>query len=412
MIAEKPEVHLECRADFPLLNPSSGEKSLVYLDSGATTQKPQCVIDALQHYYTYDNANVHRGVYALSERATTAYEAVRQKVCQFIHAAEEKEIIFTSGTTESINLVASTYGQLGVKAGDEILISTMEHHSNIVPWQMLCERTGALLKVTPMEEDGTLNLEAYANQLTEKTKLVAVTHVSNVLGTINPVKHMTALAHEKGIPVLLDGAQAVLHQAVDVQDLDCDFYVFSAHKLYGPTGVGVLYGKKRLLEAMPPYQSGGDMIRRVEFEKTEYNDLPYKFEAGTPNIAGVVGLGAAIDYLQGLTFSAIAAHEKALLDYATDALSALPGLRIVGTAAEKAAVISFVMSQAHPHDIATVLDTEGLAVRAGHHCAMPLMKRLGLPATVRPSFGVYNTYSDVDRLVSALGQVIQLFGEG
>lgn len=401
----------QVKKEFPLLRQTVHEKTLVYLDSGATAQKPQAVIDALDYYYQHDNANVHRGLYALSERATTAYEAVRDKVTAFINAKHRHEIIFTRGTTEAINLVAHSFGLLHVKKDDEILISAMEHHSNIVPWQLLCERVGATLKIIPVNDDGSLDLEAYQKLLTARTKLVGLVHVSNVLGTVNPVKAMIAMAHQQKIPVLLDGAQAVPHQPVDVQDLDCDFYAFSSHKLYGPTGVGVLYGQSKWLQMMPPYQGGGDMIRQVRFEKTEYNDLPYKFEAGTPNIAGVVGMGAAIDYVNALGFGAISVHEAALTQYAHERLSTVPGLRVIGTTPDKAGVISLVMAQAHPHDIATILDSEGVAIRAGHHCAMPLMERFNVPATARVSFGLYNTLDDVDRLMQGLNKVIQLFGK-
>ncbi len=398
------------REDFPLLKQKSRGKTLVYLDSGATAQKPQAVLDALQHYYCYDNANVHRGLYDLSERATAAYEATREKVKNFINARHTHEIIFTRSTTESINLVAMSFGLLKIKSGDEIIVSEMEHHSNIVPWQLLAERTGAVLKVIPVNDDGALNIEKYQSLLNQRTKLVALIHVSNVLGTVNPVKRIIQLAHDNRVPVLLDGAQAVPHQHVDVQDLDCDFYAFSSHKLYGPTGVGVLYGKTEWLNAMPPYQGGGDMIRRVSFSKTEYNVLPYKFEAGTPNIAGVVGLGAAIDYLEKIGIEKIHEYESGLLRYATEVLLKIPGLTIIGETAEKAAVISFVMEQAHPHDIATILDNEGIAIRAGHHCAMPLMERFRVPATARLSFAVYNTVDEIDRAVVGLYKVIEFFG--
>ena len=401
----------EVKKDFPIFYQTIHGKPLVYLDSGATTQKPQAVIDIINEYYSHDNANVHRGIYELSQRATDAYEAARQNVRHFINAKHNHEIIFTKGTTESINLVAQSFGEAYIREGDEIIISEMEHHSNIVPWQLLCEKSGAILRVISVNDDGTLNLDHYCQLLNSRTKLVSVIHVSNVLGTINPVKEIIELAHKHDIPVLLDGAQGVSHIPVDVQELDCDFYVFSSHKLYGPTGTGVLYGKTDLLEAMPPYQGGGDMIRRVTFEKTEYNLLPHKFEAGTPNMAGVIGLGAAIDYLNHLGMDHISEHETELLSYALGALKAIPGLRFVGTAPEKIAVISFVMDCAHPHDIGTVLDNEGIAIRAGHHCAMPLMERFGLPATARVSFGLYNQKEDVDRLVQGLHKVNQIFSE-
>ena len=395
------------KQDFRIFNTNP---SLVYLDSAATTQKPHCVIDAVSHYYENNNANVHRGVYQLSERATAAYESTRQKVADFIHAKHAHEIIFTRGTTEAINLIAHSFGLLKIKSGDEIVLSVMEHHSNIVPWQMLCERTGATLKVIPLLENGELDFTAYQNALHSKTKLVAMIHVSNVLGTINPVKKMVASAHQKNIPVLLDGAQAIAHMPVDVQDLDCDFYVFSSHKLYGPTGVGVLYGKTRHLEVMPPYQTGGDMIRRVTFEKTEFNELPYKFEAGTPNIAGVIGLGAAIDYVNNIGFDVIQSHENALLKYAMEKLyEKVDGLTIYGVSQHKSGVISFLLSDAHPHDVATILDQSGVAIRAGHHCAMPLMDYLNVSALSRISFGIYNDFTDVDRVVLGLDNVRKIF---
>lgn len=402
---------LAVRNDFPLFRQHVRGKSLVYLDTGATAQKPQSVLDTMLHYYSYDNANVHRGIYTLSERATAAYENAREKIKNFINAKYSHEIIFTRSTTESINLIAASFGWLNIKSGDEVLISTMEHHSNIVPWQILCERIGAQLKIIPIKDDGILDLEAYQGLLTKQTRIVGLTHISNVLGTINPVKQIIQLAHQKGIPILLDGAQAVPHMVVDVQDLDCDFYVFSSHKLYGPTGVGVLYGQSKWLEVMPPYQGGGHMIKHVSFEKTEYNVLPYKFEAGTPNIAGVIGMTAAIDYLTAIGFEKIQAHEEGLLHYATEQLQKISGLKIIGDASHKAGVISFIMEQVHPHDIATILDNEGIAVRAGHHCAMPLMERFNLHATTRVTFGVYNTLYDVDRLVEGLHRVIEVFGK-
>lgn len=395
--------------DFPLLQQTSRGKPLVYFDTSATSQKPQVVIDALQRYYIHDNANIHRGVYELSERATQHYESVREKVRQLINAASTQEIIFTKGTTESINLIAYSFGSSQLKTGDEILISGMEHHSNIVPWQIACERVGAHLKIIPVLDNGELDLNAYQQLLSHKTKLVALIHVSNVLGTINPVKKMIEWAHEKNIPVLLDGAQAIAHQSVDVRELDCDFYAFSSHKMYGPTGVGVLYGKRAWLEQLPPYQSGGDMISTVTFEKTTYNVLPYKFEAGTPNIADVIGFGAAIDYFQSIGFTRIIEHEKKLLDYANTLLKTIPNLRIIGNSSKKIGVISFVMPQAHPHDIGTILDQQGIAVRAGHHCAMPLMERFQIPATVRISFGLYNDEQDVDRLIEGLHEVLRIF---
>jgi cysteine desulfurase/selenocysteine lyase len=397
------------RKDFPVLQELVYGKPLVYLDNAATTQKPQTVIDRVNQYYARENANIHRGVFCLSEKATLSYESARHKIQKFIHASSEKEIIFTRGTTESINLVAYSFGQKYIKAGDEILISLLEHHSNIVPWQMLCQRTGAQLRVAPINDRGEILLQDMLGMLNPKTKLVAVGHVSNALGTINPVKQIIQAAHAKKIPVLIDGAQAVSHLPVDVQDLDCDFYVFSGHKMFGPTGVGVLYGKESWLEAMPPFLGGGDMIRSVSFEKTTYNDLPYKFEAGTPDIVGVIGWGAAIDYLQAVGMDRIQAYEQELLQYATDQLAAIPGLRIVGTAKEKAAVVSFVLGTAHAHDIGTILDRDGVAIRAGHHCAMPVMERFGVAATARASFAFYNTKQDVDVLVRALHRVMEVF---
>jgi cysteine desulfurase/selenocysteine lyase len=399
------------RAQFPLLDQRQNGKPLVYLDSAATMQKPQSVIDTITQYYQTTNANVHRGIYHLSQCATDDYDAAREKARQFINAKSSDEIIFTRGTTESINLVATSFSERFISRGDEVIISTMEHHSNIVPWQLMCKRVGAILKVLPVFDDGTLDIDALDIMINEKTKLLSIVHVSNVLGTINPVDVLIAKAHKHGVPVLVDGAQAVVHQSVDVQALDCDFYVFSAHKLYGPTGAGVLYGKKELLDKMPPYQGGGDMIRQVTFEKTEYADLPLKFEAGTPNIAGVIGLGAAIDFVRLIGIDNIKAHEQSLLHYATAKLAQIAGLHIIGPKTNKAGVISFVMDQAHPHDIATILDTENIAVRAGHHCAMPLINRLGLSATARISFGVYNTRFDVDCAVEGLKKVLELFGE-
>jgi len=397
------------REDFPILRQKVHGQPLIYLDNAATSQKPQVVIDTLARYYETTNANVHRGIHALSERATQEYEGAREVVRRFLNAADTREIIFVRGTTEAINLVAQSYGRTFLTVGDEIIISAMEHHSNIVPWQMLCEQVGARLRVIPFDHRGELSLDEYEKLLNERTKLVSVVHVSNVLGTINPVRQIIELAHRRGIPVLVDGAQAVLHMAVDVQQLDCDFYAFSGHKLCGPTGVGVLYGKAELLTRMPPYQGGGDMISVVTFEKTHYNTLPYKFEAGTPHIAGVIGLGAAINYVQSIGLDRIAAYEHELLGYATAALDAIPGLQIIGTARDKAAVLSFVLDCAHPHDIGTILDREGIAVRAGHHCAMPVMQRFGVPATARASFAFYNTRAEIDALVKAIHKVIEVF---
>ena len=399
----------DLKADFPILNQTVNGRPLVYLDNAATTQKPQLVIDALVHYYTNDNANVHRGVHTLSQRATDDYEGARSKVRRFINAGDDREIIYVKGTTEGINLVAQTFGRENVHSGDEIIISAMEHHSNIVPWQILCQERDATLKVIPINDAGELLLDEYEALLGPKTKLVSILHVSNALGSIIPVKQVVEMAHSRGVPVLLDGAQAVAHARVDVQDLDCDFYVFSGHKLYGPTGIGILYGKAGLLDAMPPYQGGGDMIRSVTFEKTLYNDLPYKFEAGTPHIAGGIGLGAAIDYVEALGMDRIGAHERQLLEYGTDALSSLSNIRLIGTAREKSGIISFVMDGVHPHDIGTILDAEGIAIRTGHHCAQPLMDRFGVTATARASFGVYNTKEDIDALVKALDRVIEVF---
>jgi cysteine desulfurase/selenocysteine lyase len=368
------------------------------------------VLDALTAYYTTVNANVHRGVHLLSERATAEYEGARARVQRFLGAARPDEIVFVRGTTEGINLVAQTYGRRAVGPGDEVVISALEHHSNIVPWQMLCEERGAVLRVIPIDDRGQVELDAYERLLGERTRVVAIPHVSNALGTIVPVKHMIAMAHRWGAPVLVDGAQAAPHMAVDVRDLDCDFYVFSGHKVYGPTGIGVLYGKTERLEQMPPWQGGGDMIKVVTFEKTTYNDLPYKFEAGTPNIAGAIGLGAALDYVDGLGLDQIAAHEHDLLAYGTRALSTVPGLRLIGTAPDKAGVLSFVMHGAHPHDVGTILDREGIAVRTGHHCAMPVMERFGVAATTRASLALYNTRAELDALVQGLQQVHEIFG--
>ena len=398
------------RTDFPILEMNVHGKSLVYLDNAATTQKPLSVVEAESHYYRNDNANVHRGVHALSQRATDAFEAARVKIQHLVNAASPDEIIFVRGTTEAINLVAQSYGRSRFKAGDEIILSRMEHHSNIVPWQILTQQTGANLRIIPVNDAGELSLEAYKRLLGPRTKLVAVTHVSNALGTINPVKFIIECAHAHNVPVLLDGAQAIAHLPVDVQALDCDFYAFSGHKLYGPTGIGALYGKAALLDAMPPYQSGGDMIRSVSFEGITYNTLPYKFEAGTPNIAGVIGLGAAVDYVTSIGFDTLAAHEQELLAYATQSVADVPGLRIIGTAREKTSILSFMLEGVHPHDIGTILDREGVAIRAGHHCTMPLMERFGVSATARASFALYNTRMEVDKLVAAIHQVNEVFG--
>jgi len=397
------------REDFPILQQTVHGKPLVYLDNAATTQKPRAVLDALIAYYSEDNANVHRGVHLLSERATQAFEDARVTVQRFINAASAHEIVFTRNATEGINLVAQTFARTRLGPGDEVVISAMEHHSNIVPWQMVCEEKGASLRVIPITDEGALKLEEYERLLGSHTKLVSIVHLSNVLGTINPVQQMIATAHRRGVPVLIDGSQATHHMTVDVQALDADFYVFTGHKLYGPTGIGVLYGKERLLEEMPPYQGGGDMIKSVTFEKTTYNALPYKFEAGTPNIAGAIGLAAAVDYVTGIGLDRISAHERELLAHGTAALSGVPGLTLVGTAAEKSSVLSFVMDGVHPHDIGTVVDQEGVAIRTGHHCAQPLMQRLGIPATARASLALYNTREEIDALVAALHKVRQLF---
>ncbi|MCI0667637.1 MAG: cysteine desulfurase [Methylococcaceae bacterium] len=397
------------RLDFPILNETIRGKPLVYLDNAATTQKPRAVIDAVSNLYEHDFANIHRGVHTLSERSTAAFEGVRKKVRRFINAASEKEIIFVRGTTEAINLVAQSYGNLKFGPGDEILITAMEHHSNIVPWQMLCQRTGAVLKVAPINPKGELRVDEFRVLLSDNTRLVSVSHMSNALGTINPVEELIALAHRRNVPVMLDGAQAIPHMRVDVRKLDCDFYAFSGHKLYGPTGIGVLYGKRELLEAMPPVQGGGDMIRRVSFENTEYNGLPYKFEAGTPSIADTVGLGAALDYLDRIGMEAIAEHEQRLLDYATERAARIAGLKLIGTAANKGAILSFVLEKVHPHDIGTVLDHFGIAIRAGHHCAMPVMDFFQVPATARASFALYNTFEEIDVLMSGLKEVIEVF---
>ncbi|TXF12389.1 cysteine desulfurase [Pelomicrobium methylotrophicum] len=398
------------REDFPVLKQQVYGKPLVYLDNAATSQKPAAVIETERRYYEEYNANVHRGVHALSQKATDAYEAAREKVARFLNARSAREIVFVRGCTEGVNLVAQSYGRAILKPGDEILITAMEHHSNIVPWQIVCRETGAVLKVAPINDAGELVFEAFEKLLSERTKIVAAVHVSNALGTINPVERIVERAHAVGAKVLLDGAQAAPHVPVDVQALDCDFYAFSGHKLYGPTGIGVLYGKEALLEAMPPYQGGGDMIKVVTFEKTLYNDLPYKFEAGTPHIAGAVGLGAALDYVAGIGIETIAAHEHALLQYATEAVSGIKGLRLVGTARRKAGILSFVMEGVHPHDIGTILDHQGVAIRAGHHCAMPVMDRYRVPATARASFALYNTREDVDALVAGLRKVQEVFG--
>ena len=407
---EPAALDVECiRRDFPILRQKVRGYPLVYLDNAATTQKPQVVLDALERYYTEQNANVHRAVHQLSERATVAYDEARRKVQRFLNAAQPSEIIFTRNATEAINLVARTFGWQRVQTGDEIVISWMEHHSNIVPWQMLCDAKGAHLRVVPIDDRGELVLEEYERMLGPRTKLVAMSHLSNALGTINPVQEIVTLAHRQGIPVLLDGSQAAYHLAVDVQALNCDFYACTGHKLYGPTGIGALYGKTSLLESMPPFLGGGDMISAVTFEKTTYNVLPHKFEAGTPNIAGAIGLGVAIDYVSGIGMPRIAAHEAELLAYGTEQLSSVPGVRLIGTAREKASILSFVMDGVHPHDVGTIVDQYGVAIRTGHHCAQPVMERFGVEATARASLAMYNTREEIDALVNALGRVREVF---
>ncbi len=397
------------RADFPILHQQVHGKDLVFLDNAASSQRPQSVIDAISHYYEHDHANVHRGVHALSERATAAYEGAREKIRSYINARSTAEIIFVRGTTEAINLVAQSYGRERLGPGDEILITWMEHHANIVPWQMVCERTGAKLVVAPITDTGELDMEAFRARLTDRTKLVAVGHISNAIGTVNPIKEIIDLAHEYDVPVLIDGAQSMPHTRVDVQALDADFFAFSGHKMFAPTGIGVLYGKQALLEAMPPYQGGGDMILAVDFENTIYNELPAKFEAGTPHIAGVIGLGATIDYLNQLDFEAVTRHEHALLEYAHEQLQTIPGLRLIGTARRKASVVSFVLDDIHAHDLGTIVDSEGVAIRTGHHCAMPVMNFFNVPATARASFAFYNRLDEVDALVSALRKAQRMF---
>jgi cysteine desulfurase/selenocysteine lyase len=398
------------REDFPALRQKVHGKPLVYLDSAATTLKPQAVIDAVSDVYARDCANIHRAVHLLSQRATARFEESREKVRAFLNAASRSEVVFARGTTEAINLVAQSWGRAHLREGDEVLITELEHHSNIVPWQILRQQTGIRLVVVPMTDRGEVLPEAFEKKLSERTRLVALAHVSNALGTVLPVEELISLAHDRGAVVLLDGAQAVAHVEVDVQSLDCDFYAFSGHKLYGPTGIGVLYGKERLLEGMPPYQGGGDMIRSVSFKETIYNDLPYKFEAGTPDIAGAIGLGTAIDYFTSIDRPALQAHEAAVLGHATEALQSIGGLRLIGTAPKKVAAISFLMEAAHPHDIGTIVDSEGVAIRTGHHCAQPVMDHFGIAATARASLGLYNTTSDIDALVDALRKVQELFG--
>ncbi|MBK9097579.1 MAG: cysteine desulfurase [bacterium] len=403
------DVH-RIREDFPILSKKVHDKDLVYLDNAATTQKPIYVIDKVNKYYTTMNANIHRGVHALSQEATEAFEGARIQIKQFINALGKNQVIFTRGTTEAINLVASSYGRKNIREGDEIIISHMEHHSNIVPWQLLCKEKNARLRVIPVNDDGELILEEFEKMVNQKTKFISVVYVSNSLGTINPVKRIVEYAHQFNIPVLVDAAQAVNHLKVDVQELDCDFLAFSGHKIYGPTGIGALYGKVELLESMSPYQGGGDMISKVTFEETTYNELPHKFEAGTPDIAGAIGLGAAIEYVNKVGIENIKEHEQSLLDYATRQIAEVPGLRIIGTAKEKTSVLSFVLENIHPHDIGTFLDFEGVAIRTGHHCTQPLMKRFNIPATSRASFGMYNTKEEVDVLVNGLKKIIEVFG--
>lgn len=398
------------RADFPILSERIHGKPLVYLDSANTSQKPRSVIEAMDEYYRRTNANIHRATHLLSERATALYEGTRTKAAAFVNAPDPHAVILTKGTTDGINLVAQSYARPLLRPGDEVLISWLEHHSNIVPWQMVCEQTGAALRVAPIDEAGEIDAGAFEGLLSPRTKVVAISHVSNALGTINPIDEMIRMAHERGAVVLIDGAQAIPHLPVDVQALDCDFYVFSSHKMFGPTGVGVLYGRRALLDAMPPYQGGGDMIASVTFEKTTYNAVPYKFEAGTPNIGGVVGLGAAIDYLTGIDRAAALAHEDAVLDYATARVRELPGVRIIGEAARKTGVLSFVVEGVHPHDAGTILDSEGVAVRTGQHCAQPVMDRYGITATIRASLAIYSTREDIDVLLRALGRVREVFG--
>ena len=396
------------REDFPILKREVNGKPLVYFDNGATSQKPQVVIDAITNYYTNENSNIHRGIHTLSQEATNAYEEARKKVQQFVNAKYSHEIIFTKGTTDSINLVASSFGKKYLKKGDEIIVSTMEHHSNIVPWQMICEEKGAILKVIPINDKGELLLDEFKKLLSNKTKLVAITHVSNTLGTINPIKEIITKAHSFNIPVLIDGAQAVPHTKVNVQELDCDFYAFSGHKMFGPTGVGILYGKEAILNDLPPYQGGGDMIKTVTFEKTTYNELPHKFEAGTPNIVGGIGLGVAIDYMNSIGISTIEAYEHELLAYATKQIKQIEGVRIIGEAKNKASVLSFLVDGTHPSDIGMIIDKLGVAIRTGHHCTEPLMNRLNVPGTARASFAFYNTFEEIDIFIAALKRAVNM----
>ena len=397
------------RRDFPILRTRVGNAPLVYLDNAATTQKPQVVIEALERFYAEQNANIHRGIHYLSERASDAYENARRRIADFINAPREREVIFVRGATEGINLVAQSFGRKFVHQGDEILISTLEHHANIVPWQMMAEERGAGIRVIPMDDRGVLDFEAFENLLSERTRIIGLTYISNALGTVNPVVDMIAAAHARDIPVLIDGAQAASHVAVDVEELDCDFFVFSGHKVFGPTGIGILYGKEKWLNEMPPYQGGGDMIRSVSFTKTLYREIPEKFEAGTPHIGGVIALAEAIDYFDGLGRGAVEAYEACLVSYALNRLGEIDGLRVVGTAPQRASVVSFWINDVHPHDIGTFLDNDGIAIRAGHHCAQPLMNRLGLPGTARASFSIYNTREEVDQLELSLRKIIRFF---
>ena len=409
MLLEEPMIDVnKVRADFPILSRKVYGKPLIYFDNAASSQKPSQVIDAISNYYEHEHSNIHRGVHHLSAEATEKYEAARKTVQKFINAEHSHEIIFTKGTTDAINLVANSFGNKYLNQGDEVIVSTLEHHSNIVPWQMICEAKGAKLKVIPINEAGELLLDEYKKLLSDKTKIVAVNHVSNALGTINPIEQIIELAHKKNIPVLIDGAQAIPHLKVDVRELDCDFYAFSSHKMFGPTGVGILYGKENLLNEIPPYQGGGDMIDKVTFEKTTYNDLPHKFEAGTPNIAGGIGIKAAIDYMNKIGIENIADTEHELLEYATQEISKIEGVRLIGTAKEKASVLSFLVGDIHPYDIGTILDRLGVAVRTGHHCTEPLMDRFKIPGTVRASFAFYNTKSEIDVFISALKKAISM----
>lgn len=397
------------RQDFPLLSRTVNGKSLVYLDNAATTQKPDVVIDAISQYYRHSNSNVHRGVHALSEEATAAYEGGRDSVQRLLNARDRAEIILTTGTTQGVNLVAQSYARPLLQPGDEIIVSEMEHHSNIVPWQLVCQQTGAILKVIPFDDAGDLIIDEYLALLNERTRIVAVVHISNALGTVNPVKEIIAAAHKHGAVVLIDGAQATAHTCLDVEDLGCDFYSCSAHKMFGPTGIGALYGRREHLEMMAPYEGGGDMIRTVRFEETTYNDLPYRFEAGTPNIAGTIGFGAAAEYVMALDMNSVATHEASLLEHATQHAETVPGLRVIGNASHKASVLSFTLDGVHPHDLGTILDNDGIAIRAGHHCAMPVMEHYGVPATARASFAFYNTVEEIDKLFIALGKARDLF---